>query len=158
MKKIIALAAVLLLTVCAFAQDGKRIYDKYSDAENVSAVYISSSMFRMMGRLPDMDVNGLDISPLISGLNGFYMLNSENPSVNASLRSDAENFITKGKYEMLMETKDNGETVRIYTIGDEKTVTNFVMLALEKTEITFISIEGKMSRKDLEKALSDKKD
>ena len=38
MKKIFAIAAAMLVTVSAFAQDGKSIYKKYSDAENVSAV------------------------------------------------------------------------------------------------------------------------
>ena len=46
MKKIFAIAAAMLVTVSAFAQDGKSIYKKYSDAENVSAVYISPAMFR----------------------------------------------------------------------------------------------------------------
>ena len=38
MKKIFAIAAAMLVTVSAFAQDGKSIYKKYSDAENVSEI------------------------------------------------------------------------------------------------------------------------
>ena len=46
MKKLATLlAAFLLLTAGAKAQDGKGIYNKYSDNEEVSAVYISSAMF-----------------------------------------------------------------------------------------------------------------
>ena len=47
MKRIIIIATLLLASISAFAQSGKSIYQKYSDAENVSAVYISSAMFRM---------------------------------------------------------------------------------------------------------------
>ena len=56
MKRIIILFAALLLSFSAFAQNGKSIYQKYSDAENVSAVYVSPAMFRLIGRIPDMDM------------------------------------------------------------------------------------------------------
>ena len=48
MKKIALIAAFSLLVATAFAQDGKSIYNKYSDEKNVSAVYISPTMFRLM--------------------------------------------------------------------------------------------------------------
>ena len=55
MKRIIILFAALLLSFSAFAQNGKSIYQKYSDAENVSAVYVSPAMFRMIGQIPDLE-------------------------------------------------------------------------------------------------------
>lgn len=156
MKKIIALAAALLLTVCAFAQDGKAIYNKYSDSENVSAVYISPAMFRLIGKLPDLDVNGSDmnLSGIVNSLTGFYLINSENKSINDALKADAEKLIAKGKFELIMEVKDSGEVVRMYTSGDKNTVTSFVMLVNEPNETTFISFEGSMSREELEKAIA----
>ena len=42
-----------------------------------------------------------------------------------------------GKYELLMEAKDDGEAVRMYTVGDEKTVTSFVMVSQEKDVFIF---------------------
>ena len=54
MKNIIVFIAALLLSLSAAAQNGKSIYQKYSDAENVSAVYVSPAMFRMIGRIPDL--------------------------------------------------------------------------------------------------------
>ena len=44
MKKLFIIAATLLLGIFAHAQDGKSIYNKFSDEEGVSAVYISPSM------------------------------------------------------------------------------------------------------------------
>ena len=46
MKRFILIALAALFGAGAFAQDGKSIYNKYSEAENVSAVYISPAMFR----------------------------------------------------------------------------------------------------------------
>ena len=152
MKRIVILFAALLLTCSAFAQNGKSIYQKYSDAENVSAVYVSPAMFRMIGRIPDLEVgeDNVNLSPIIRSLTGLYILNSENASINSALRSDAERFINAGRYELLMEAKDSGETVRMYTIGNDRTIEGFVMLAVDAGEVTFICLDGQMPRKDFE--------
>lgn len=155
MKRIFALFAALLLTVTAFAQNGKSIYQKYSEAENVSAVYISPAMFRLIGKIPNIEVdeNSVNLSPLIRSLSGMYIINSENRSINASLRSDVERFIKTGSYELLMEAKNDGEVVRMYTMGTEKTVTGFVMLAVDGEEVTFISLDGQMPRDEVERVM-----
>lgn len=153
-------AFLLLTTITSLAQDGKSIYNKYSDEKDVSCVYISPAMFRMIGKVPDMDVNGnnVNLSSIIKTMSGLYVIDSKNQKINSSLIGDIDRFISKGDYEMLMEAKDDGETVRIYTVGDEKTVTSFVLLAKEADESTFICLEGKMSRQELEKAISEATD
>lgn len=159
MKRIAILAALLLMTVGSFAQDGKSIYQKYSDAENVSAVYVSPAMFRLIGKLPeitaDTEDGKVDLTPVIASLTGMYVIDSQNQSINSALASDVKKFIASGKYELLMEAKENGQTMRMYTLGDEKIVNSFVMLALENDETTFICIDGKMNRSDLEKVLAE---
>ena len=152
MKRIIVILAALLLSISAFAQNGKSIYQKYSDADGVTAVYISPAMFRLIGTIPDLEVGDdkVNISPLIQALTGFYVLNSENPDINGKLRADAERFINSGKYELLMEVKDSGETVRMYTMGNDRTINGFAMLATEAAEVTFISLDGEMPRKEFE--------
>lgn len=159
MKRIAILAALLLVTIGSFAQDGKSIYQKFSDAENVSAVYISPAMFRLIGKLPeitaDTEDGTVDLTPVIASLTGMYVIDSHNQSINSALAADVKKFISSGKYELLMEAKDNGQTMRMYTLGDEKIVNSFVMLALENDETTFICIDGKMNRKDLEKVLAE---
>ena len=156
MKRIAILFAALLLTCSAFAQNGKSIYQKYSDADNVSAVYVSPAMFRLIGRIPDMEMgdDNVNLTPVIRALTGLYILNSENASINANLRADAERFIKSGKYELLMEAKDSGETVRMYTVGNDKLIEGFVMLAAEPNEVTFICLDGQMPRKDFEELIA----
>ena len=67
MKRFFILAAMLLVTISSFAQDGKSIYQKYSDSENISAVYVSPAMFKMIGKLPDIELNDGEVSILIFG-------------------------------------------------------------------------------------------
>ena len=156
MKRIIILFAALLLTCSAFAQNGKGIYQKYSDADKVSAVYVSPAMFRLIGRIPDMEMGeeNVDLSPIIRSLTGLYILNSENSAINTDLRADAERFIKSGKYELLMEAKDSGETIRMYTVGNDKLIEGFVMLAAEPNEVTFICLDGQMPRKEFEELIA----
>ena len=98
MKKILAIAALLLGFVSAYAQNGKSIYMKYSDAENVSAVYVSPAMFRLIGKIPEIQANNgeVDLTPVIRGLSGLYIINSENLGINDSLYKDVSRF--KGIY------------------------------------------------------------
>ena len=156
MKRILFLIAALLLTLSAAAQNGKSIYQKYSDEENVSAVYISPAMFRLIGKIPDVNTGDgeVNLSPIIRSLSGMYLINSENEKINGNLRAEAERFIKSGKYEMLMEAKDSGQTVRMYTVGNEKTVEGFVMLAAEPASVTFICLDGRMPRDEFEQLMA----
>ena len=156
MKKIITITLMLLLTVGAFAQEGKRLYNKYSDQEGVSAVYISPAMFKLMGQLPDINVETadgkkMDMAPLVRSFSGFYMLSFEKKSAaSAELYKEVTSMVNKGNFELLMEVKDDGSTVRMYTLGDEKVVNSFVCIINEEDETMFFSLEGSMNRSDLE--------
>lgn len=156
MKKIVIIAALLLTSVFAFAQSGKSFYRKYSSQPGVSAVYISPFMFRMMGALPiEMDGSEKDLAPIIKNLNGMYILNSENPSVSSKLFQDVDRLLSGGNFEMLMEVKEEGETIQMYTDGDATTVTSFILVSNEPDELTVIWIDGKIGREELENLLGE---
>ena len=147
---------MLLIAVGAFAQEGKRLYNKYSDQEGVSAVYISPAMFKLMGQLPDINVETadgkkMDMAPLVRSFSGFYMLSFEKMSAaSAELYKEVSSMVNKGGFELLMEVKDDGSTIRMYTLGDEKVVNSFVCIINEEDETMFFSLEGSMNRSDLE--------
>lgn len=157
MKKILVIAAVLLLTATAFAQDGKSIYNKYSDAKDVSGVYISPAMFRLIGKIPDMEIADEDVNltSIIKSLTGLYIIDSENGSINENIKRDAEKFVKDGKYELLMEVKENSETTHIYITGTNDNVSSFVLISYEPDECTFICIDGQISREKLEKIIAE---
>lgn len=155
MKRIIAFAALLLTFIGAAAQDGRSIYRKYSEAEDVSAVYISNAMFRMIGSLPDISVKdgSADLTPVIRNLKGCYIIDSKNAGINNALKADVDKFTDSGKFELLMEAKEKGEVVRMFTAGTEKTVSSFVMMSEEGSETTFICIDGEIGREELERLI-----
>lgn len=159
MKKIYAIAVMLLMAVGAYAQSGKTIYNKYFDSMGVSAVYISPTMFRIIGQLPDLDVETSDgekinVAPLVRSFDGFYLLSVSDKSKAAELKQEAQSMIKSGRFEMLMEAKDNGSTVRIYTVGDDKTISSLVLLAQEGDSVQFICLEGSINRNDFENLIA----
>ncbi len=154
MKQILIILAVLFAALNASAQDARSIYIRYSDLPGVQAVYISPAMFRMIGRLPMQDM-GLDAKEAIKSLSGFYLLNVSSPDLKATLKNEANRFVKSGKYEMLMEAKDDGQTVRMYSIGDGEYVSSFAMLSEDGEECVFMAIEGLISQAAIDKLIAD---
>lgn len=152
MKKLYTLLVLLTLSVTALAQNGRQLYNKYSDAPGMEAVYISPAMFRMIGKIPDVEFQEgeVNFSSVIKSMTGFYILTTSEALVRDALSADVEKYISSGQYELLMETKENGSVMRMYTVGDEKTVTSFVMISKEADEVSFISFDGLMDRAEME--------
>ena len=157
MKQLYILAAMLLVSISAAAQDGRSLYNKYSDNANVEAVYISPAMFRLIGKIPDMEVEdgSVNLGPIIKSLSGLYILSIKEDRIAEELADDVNRFIKKGQYELLMEAKDNGEVMRMYTVGDDFVVNSFVMLARQGDEVDFICLDGTMPRDQLEALIAE---
>ena len=150
---------MLLIAAGAYAQSGKSLYNKYSDSNGVSAVYISPAMFRMIGQLPNLDVeasNGekVDIAPLIRSFEGFYLLNVSDKAQAAELKQEVQTMIKAGRFEVLVEAKDSGNTMRIYTVGDDRIISSLVILAQEGDSVQFVCLEGTINRKDFENLMA----
>lgn len=160
MKKFIIIIASLLVAVSAFGQNAKELYKKYSDRDGITAVYVSPAMFRMIGRLPEMnmDTNGgekVDLSPVVKSLSGFYLLDADDTKVAGELFTEVKKILSDKKYELLLEAKDNGETIRLYTIGNDSVVTSLILISKDKEEFTFMGLEGSMDREELENLLAE---
>ena len=157
MKKFYILVLMLLASVSALAQNGRALYNKYSDLPDVEAVYISPAMFRLIGKIPDVELQegSVNFGPIIKTLSGLYILNIPKSDAAAQLADEVNHFVTKGHYELLMEAKDNGEVMQMYTVGDEKIVNSLVMLSRDGSETSFICLDGTMPREQLESLIAE---
>ena len=122
-------------------------------------MYISPAMFKIIGKLPDLEMttadgNTMNLAPLISTFQGFYMLDISNATTMSSISQDVASMTSKGKYELMMEMKDERETLQIYTSGNEKIIQSFVFLASDGKSVQFICIDGEMKREDIEKLIA----
>ena len=156
MRRAILTIIISLVAFTAFAQDYKTIYQKYSDDERVTAVYISPAMFKMIGKLPEVRIedNGLDLAPMIKSMTGFYMLQTEDSSLAEKISKDVTRIVGGGKFETLMEIKDKGQKVNILSLGDDQFLKSLLLTVFDSGESTFIGIDGLMNRADVENAVA----
>ena len=155
MKKIIVIVLALMSSLILKAQDYKSLYQKYSDDERVTAVYISPAMFKLIGKLPEVKIedNGVDFGPLIKNMTGFYMLQTEDKALADKIFKDVSKVVSGNRFETLMEVKHKGERVNIFSLGNENFLKSLVMTAFQGDETVFISIDGLMRREDVENAV-----
>lgn len=156
MKKIIIAAVLILSAISMQAQSAKNLYRKYGDEKGVTAVYISPAMFRLIGHLPnvELDDEDIDLRPIVKSITGMYILNCENAVVADKLLNDVEKMLDSGEYEMLLEAREEGELTRMFTNGNNQVVRSFILLNIEDDEVNFISFEGNIPREDLENAIA----
>lgn len=156
MKKILLTVILAVVSLGAFAQTGKSLYEKYSDLDGVESVYISPAMFKLIGKLNiDMGDEDVDISRLVRSIRGMYILNIPNAGPASQLAAEVTRMIRGGNYELLMEAKDSGERMQMYTNGDDNIIRSFVMLATDMEETSFICFDGEMVREDFENVIRD---
>lgn len=80
--KNILLILFLCCTSICFAQN--KLFDKYSEMDNVTSVYISKAMFQM---IPDMKTNGLNLTNLKGKIEGLQILTTQNNSIKETMRN-----------------------------------------------------------------------
>ena len=88
-------------------------------------------------------------------MTGFYLLEADNADVASRLHSEVKRLLDGRQYELLFEAKENGEITRLYTTGNDNTVTSLVLISKENTELTFMCLEGQMDREELENILAE---
>ena len=156
MKKIFFTLIAGLTALLASAQDYKSIYQKYSDDDRVTAVYISPAMFKMIGKIPEIRIeeSDVDLSPMIKSMTGFYMLQTEDTSLAEKISKDVVKIVGGNKYETLMEVKDKGQKINILSLGDDEFIKSLLLTVLDSEETVFIGIDGLMKRDDVENAVS----
>ena len=156
MKKIFLTLIAGFTALLASAQDYKSIYQKYSDDDRVTAVYISPAMFKMIGKIPEIRIeeSDVDLSPMIKSMTGFYMLQTEDTSLAEKISKDVVKIVGGNKYETLMEVKDKGQKINILSLGDDEFIKSLLLTVLDSEETVFIGIDGLMKRDDVENAVS----
>ena len=133
----------VILTVCmaavtcttAFAQ--KVLFDKYSETEGVTTVYISRNMMRMMGQVR---AGNKDISRIARRLDHLQILSCDRPSLVTSIR----------KFSVVMQVNDGGEHTTIYERHYPNGKNEFSLLSVERGEISIINILGNVSLQDIQ--------
>lgn len=139
----------IVLTLClfvkAFSQDD--FFKKFADREDITSVYISKSMLRLM---PNVQADGIDIGSVASKLDNIQILSCEKQEVVPLIRQELKYINPKNGYEELMKVNDEGEHTVIYlkeTPGHSK---EYILLCDEKKELTVVILKGSLSLSDIQ--------
>ena len=134
------------LMTSAGAQDA--LFKKYENSKGVTTVFISKSMLKLVSSFEKSDV---DLSKISNRLDHVRILSCVRPSVISEIKKDAVDYFNKNKYEVAMQVNEDGErTTTIYMKEHGRDKREFVLLAVEKDEISIINILGNITIKDIQ--------
>ena len=145
MKKILLFLLFGITFNFAFAQ--KAFFDKYDDKEGISTIYISATMLRMMG---NVQAGNKDITRIAKRLDHIQVLECERPSLINSIKNAAFAYYKQAKYAVVMKTKSNGEDVTIYEKRYKNGKNEYVLLTVERDELTIVNLLGRVSLEEIQ--------
>lgn len=127
-----------------------KAFEKYADTKNVTYVYISKYMLSMAGKNAAPSVPNVNMKSLTSKLTGIQLINSDEKAARTKLKNDVSSIITRDKYTLLMQVKEDGDKVDIYYHVDKRN-SAVVMLVEEDDEVNVIVFSGTFTLDDVMK-------
>ena len=157
MKTIITniLLAIMLMMTSINAQAQKNPFDKFSDYEDVTYIFISEAMLKLVGTTAIPSIDGIDINEIGSKLKSIQIITSEKHTKN-SLKSEAMSIIKKESYEKLIQVSEKDNKVDIY-FKDGKKNSIIVMVNDEKDDTVLIVFSGEFGTANIAKMLEGRK-
>lgn len=157
MKTIITnfILAIMLMMTSINAQAQKNPFDKFSDYEDVTYIFISEAMLKLVGTTAIPSIDGIDINEIGSKLKSIQIITSEKCTKN-SLKSEAMSIIKKESYEKLIQVSEKDNKVDIY-FKDGKKNSIIVMVNDEKDDTVLIVFSGEFGMANIAKMLEGRK-
>lgn len=137
------------------AQAQKNPFDKFSDYEDVTYIFISEAMLKLVGTTAIPNIDGIDINEIGSKLKSIQIITSEKHTKN-SLKSEAMSIIKKDSYEKLIQVSEKDNKVDIY-FKDGKKNSIIVMVNDEKDDTVLIVFFGEFGMANIAKMLEGRK-
>lgn len=113
MKKKLTIVAMVLVAYSGLAQS---MFDKYEDLDNVSAVVINQSMFRLLANI-DVEVDdpeAKDFMDIAKSLKSLKVFITEDKAIGADMQKSMSSYLASNSLEELMRVKDKDANVKFY--------------------------------------------
>lgn len=143
MKTIITSAIIAVCTLISplnISAQTSDMFEKISDLENVTSVYVSKAMLSMMGS--NIDMGGVNISEIASELNSIEILNITESESISQAKSLLSKLIKESDMELLTKIKEDDEKVTIYGKTAGKITSSIILSVEEPDELVIINITG----------------
>jgi len=157
MKKIImvTVATILMLLTSANAQSLHRFFEKYDNDSRFESVSVGKFLFNLALISNDMDANERE---LISNLRKIRVLTTndvQNRDFANDVMKDLDKVVNSGNFESLVEVRDKGERVNIYTKMAGDNYTDLLIAVKDAGEISLIWLNGKLPKEFINKMQQD---
>ena len=145
--KNILIILCLFCTSIGFAQN--KLFDKYTDMDNVTSVYISKAMFQMMPAIENVGVNLMNLKGKIESL---QLVSTENKNMITQMKKEFSQLVTS-KHQELMRVKDGKSNVKFYTDMKGDQIKELIMLVDTDDNFTAILLVGNFTIKDIQEII-----
>lgn len=154
MKRFITII-ILISTVIFSANAQNALYKKYEKSNSVTRVYISQMMLELTKSANlQMDDDVSDIIDSFDSVTGFYLLETDDPTIMPDLKKDFMKEVNAKKLELLMEVNDD-DRVLFYTRKEGNYFADVYMIVEEENEeIVVIMVSGKLSQQNINRLLN----
>jgi len=153
-KYVILILMCLTFPAIATAQDSSiKLFDKYTDTDGVTSVYISKAMFRMM---PTMENVGLNLMNMKGKIESLYILTTAKQELVPQMRKEFSQLIRKD-HEELMRVRDGKTKATFYANMKGDMVKDLLMLSDTESEFTVIQLLGNFTLQDIQEITKDMK-
>lgn len=154
MKRFITII-ILISTVIFSANAQNALYKKYEKSNSVTRVYISQMMLELTKSANlQMDDDVSDIIDSFDSVTGFYLLETDDPTLMPALKKDFMKEVNAKKLELLMEVNDD-DRVLFYTRKEGNYFADvYMIIEDENDEIVVIMVSGKLSQQNINRLLN----
>jgi hypothetical protein len=128
MKKSIIIVLVAVLPLMGFSQS---MFDKFEDLDNVSAVVVNESMFKLLSKINVEvdDKEAQDFMDIAQNLKNLKVFITEDKKISTDMQITMEKYLKSSSLQELMRVKDKDANVKFYIKSgkDEDHVSELLM-------------------------------
>lgn len=148
MKKLLVLALVAMIGATAFSKTIDEVFNAFPKADNVQEMNFDKEMLKMAMSM------GADQSGALKNIDAMRLIAIEDPTseqlaiAKEILQSGVEGF------DVMVDASEDGEDALILTQGDDKVITEMLIIAVEEDSVAIVLIEGKIDPNDTDKMIN----
>lgn len=122
---------ILIIAIIPFFGISQSMFDKYEDLDNVSAVVVNESMFRLLSKINVEvdDKEAKDFMDIAQNLKNLKVFITEDKQVSTDMEATMEKYLKSASLQELMRVKDKDANVKFYIKSgkDEDHVSELLM-------------------------------
>jgi hypothetical protein len=150
MKKILAVAALMMVMTGAYAQDAiSKFFTKYQTDESFTQVTVSAKMFSLFTNMEADTEEDKAVLEAISKLKGLRILAKENTSDARNLYKEAFSLIPVKEFEELLSVRDKDKDMKFYIKESGGKISELVMIAGGSKDFMVMSLFGEIDLKQV---------